>query len=919
MKPTLYIGMGGFGSEIVRLLKENLDKGDTRETHTCQFLALDTKALDVNDKLQDTEYVECIGINIKETIEYEGEQLKWFKELVNELPEHERIKDGADANRLIGRLALRARTNVSKFINKLSSACSELFQFDTSQTIDAVKIYFISSITGGTGSGCLLDVMGITRAVIDQTISQGVEIEMNAIILPADIVELRLSPTSRAKIFANTYATLKELHYFWAGNKIKELICSKEHPCTGITEMELSRRALPTVIYYVSRMNEEGKAICDDDTQIMNMIVNFLLAELKPEVEEKFIGGRMPNPYSKENTKEMTDLHGHYNLLSSFSVFKFTIPYKELKGCLYDMLMRHCIERELKPSLGMEATEKDVSSWFRDSHLSEIDSDELQESLRRDIKWNISMDAPSNGLNLDNIISKHLKKIDDNARNFEKDIKKRLKDKVHKCIQSYSLRTAYDFMAVLMELIERHKEALNKEIADTEKRVKFRLKTVDNAIEDIKEAKEGWSIFFWKKEERIYEAEQNFQNVLKKCGKEKIKLHSQQKALSVYENLIDNIKKDIREIEAILQYFNGALKNISRRERARYGHFKKRLEVDASSNLTNEICLINLKRFEEIKKGWKDAFSKNADIVDSLREKLLHFVATNKMQGEDKDIIARLWEEIFAGQDAGQRSPIRDFIEQEIRQLSIPEYINSLRDDQTQMTALKYIVKELISPRYPLRMEVGPYPTTIMVLKRDDTPATDIYRLMGLDPNDITELKLTHNGDDFSWQFIVIRHGYSIESGLYLKKYYASFCSQMELYEEKHSMFPPHVFPDVLKHGEELIKETSDFERLFSIGLAFGYIERSGNSYSIVLSDGTKMPLESGLDKAINVFVSDMASKEAVRKQRDEFINRNGLSNYRDKLEEAVERFKKEDKRGHFDKIVSYINEEIKWVKKKLS
>jgi hypothetical protein len=85
-------------------------------------------------------------------------------------------------------------------------------------------------------------------------------------------------------------------------------------------------------------------------------------------------------------------------------------------------------------------------------------------------------------------------------------------------------------------------------------------------------------------------------------------------------------------------------------------------------------------------------------------------------------------------------------------------------------------------------------------------------------------------------------------------------------------MKPLYVFPQVRPGGEKA-------KQVFALGVAYGYIFKSGVYYHVIPDDPGRPPerLEKGMSESLRVFRNDSIFVELVNKQVEEQISREGV------------------------------------------
>lgn len=220
----LLVGLGGTGADALLRIKNQINR-EVQDPNV-EYLEIDTdesvaKATYNTTGFSETEQEFCdISVGsiqsmlnrAKEAKSLFGEECwKWVDEGIQVYGEHGRT--GACGIRQIGRMQLFM--NINKVMDSVSAKIDRLLQKEP----DRLVISVCSGISGGTGSGILLDMAYILREVAYAKTPR--IITMGYVVMP-DVDEMRIagSKTHRTAFRANGYACLKELDYY---TRIEEL------------------------------------------------------------------------------------------------------------------------------------------------------------------------------------------------------------------------------------------------------------------------------------------------------------------------------------------------------------------------------------------------------------------------------------------------------------------------------------------------------------------------------------------------------------------------------------------------------------------------------------------------------------------------------------------------------------------------
>lgn len=225
--PAIFIGIGGIGGGIVTEIRQELKTrvafaGDTpaarERAANFRFLLVETDETEHHHGFDPSEIFVIPGGSDMHRVNQRTSQLMAsdppFQDWWPANPEGEplRVGDfnhGAGQLRLKGKLAYRISLGNSRNVVAAVSRALNSIQ-DVLRTSDGgaiVKIYLVSSLGGGTGSGITL--------ALAQHLYQEMPVNCRLVgVFPlASITELALPPSQRASIRANTDAALREIDY----------------------------------------------------------------------------------------------------------------------------------------------------------------------------------------------------------------------------------------------------------------------------------------------------------------------------------------------------------------------------------------------------------------------------------------------------------------------------------------------------------------------------------------------------------------------------------------------------------------------------------------------------------------------------------------------------------------------------------
>ena len=222
--PTLIIGLGGAGLEIIKRVHE---KATDKQKRNIGFAVFDTDANELR-KIEDAKAgIHTIQISTTLTVgEYlqqdDNAREKWFP--VNQVLNSKLMTDGAGQVRAISRLAFNTALVQGK-LEPLDEAIGELYRLNGERMEQAPRIIIAGSLCGGTGSGLSLPVSLYTRNYLETRVQHGASIVRGFFMLPETFFGVIKGNSERDNLRSNAYAALRELDAFMMkadGNLPKE-------------------------------------------------------------------------------------------------------------------------------------------------------------------------------------------------------------------------------------------------------------------------------------------------------------------------------------------------------------------------------------------------------------------------------------------------------------------------------------------------------------------------------------------------------------------------------------------------------------------------------------------------------------------------------------------------------------------------
>lgn len=338
MIPSLIIGVGGTGLSVVRQLKRRIRlewpqnfRGDMPEL--IQFYALDTISYanrPDQEFLSPGEYGFLGGFDPQAMIGKNTSYpsiASWWTFNPDTIPAGV-IHLGARQIRALGRLALfhsfpdiwrKISYKIDSLNNITAATQATRYGFEIPIETSARQIYIVSSICGGTGAGCFLDLAARIRAKYTTQVRI-----IGIFMLPSAFEHMLPSQRQVDRVRGNAYAALKEINAFWHAELQNPL--RVRYPGEP-TETKLDH-ALFEQIYLIGR---EGRGrYLSDINNITQQIAHFLYLQTISNLADP-IGERLVN---------FDHLKKYY---SSFAVGALSLPEQKMADHMLAALKIQCL------------------------------------------------------------------------------------------------------------------------------------------------------------------------------------------------------------------------------------------------------------------------------------------------------------------------------------------------------------------------------------------------------------------------------------------------------------------------------------------------------------------------------------------------------------------------------------------------
>ncbi len=211
--PTLFVGVGGTGSGIVKMVAEMCRPG---ERENVNFVCLDTNVNDLSNIAKSKAKIYYVQTSNTQTVgnylDYDKDALNnWFPK--NAVLYDKTVSEGAGQVRAISRLALNSTIKLGK-INPLYNAIDDLFRKTGRAMKQVMRVVIASTASGGTGSGIMLPLAMFIRDYVNRKYPNTSLIIRALVLLPETLDKEIKSTVEKESQRRNAYATIKEINAF---------------------------------------------------------------------------------------------------------------------------------------------------------------------------------------------------------------------------------------------------------------------------------------------------------------------------------------------------------------------------------------------------------------------------------------------------------------------------------------------------------------------------------------------------------------------------------------------------------------------------------------------------------------------------------------------------------------------------------
>ncbi|MDO5106657.1 MAG: tubulin-like doman-containing protein [Coriobacteriaceae bacterium] len=211
--PTLLVGLGGAGSEIVQKV---YNRATPDQRKSMSFVILDTDINELYRIEEKTPQIRTIQTSSSLSV---GEYLdcdhfardNWFP--VNRILTSKSLTEGAGQVRATSRLALNTAIQQGRMA-PLDESIESLYKLSGKKQVQAPRVILTGSLCGGTGSGLILPVSMYIRNFLTTRMQQSTAIIRGFFLLPEVFDGVIATQSERNRLRANAYAAVREIDAF---------------------------------------------------------------------------------------------------------------------------------------------------------------------------------------------------------------------------------------------------------------------------------------------------------------------------------------------------------------------------------------------------------------------------------------------------------------------------------------------------------------------------------------------------------------------------------------------------------------------------------------------------------------------------------------------------------------------------------
>lgn len=357
---TLLIGLGGTGIDLLRKFKTHYGKYYDKEQKYIQILGIDTtnQRTDSSDPfLENHEFLHLGNPVITSANVMQFRKRNQFRWLPDDLPAFS-VATGAGMRRLVGHVAFFWRgADIAAHIERAMHALNHAdVSGEFTNVVDGAqtRVFIISSVCGGTGTGMFLDIAFMVNHLFARHNYETVRFGM--LFLPSTFRQLGQS-AQYANLEANGYAALQELNYYMADSFSQTSISSPADLVSG--EIPIAPSPFD-MCFMLGGTDEIGRQLSSSE-DLYQRTAEFLFSAVAfPQIQEHIVDYHVTNARLS---------------YASFGSFSVPLPKARYVEKYVLNLGRELLEDLFSPMQpGYDARAKEILSGTRISELRNLES-----------------------------------------------------------------------------------------------------------------------------------------------------------------------------------------------------------------------------------------------------------------------------------------------------------------------------------------------------------------------------------------------------------------------------------------------------------------------------------------------------------------------------------------------------------------
>lgn len=624
VRPTLIVGLGGSGVYTARRLKRLLqDRYKVKGLIRFLYLDTDQGQFQNEPRLADADPEEIVSISIQhpEQIVEEWKRKSELHPYLSFLDSRVdvgvlRNADGAAGIRPVGRFAFHAsfdhiypslRNALQQImqVGEQIKALMETVPYEVKVLGHRPRIYVLTSLCGGTGSGIFFDTTLVLRQILESLNLDG-EI-VGVFYLPSVFDgEAGISHNLREVIQANAYASLIELEYFCNPNNLKA--GEWKVPYRMISEIEI-KEVIFDEPYLIERSNSNANVL-QDKQEVYEMVARSLLIDIGSP-----LGARARS--AKRNSLAVIDAircpeTDEPRLFASLAVASASVPVKELtEYCALKVMIDTLNSRE---TADKEQHDPDVTNFLNSNGLA---PDTIFDDLRKGL---IDRDFTIDHDNLKSSKEDCIRSLDDDERESDDVLKSnqvKVMEKAKEVIEKYcsDFKERYgqekleDSLEALNQQVDKAIQEINKEFQNYKKKM--------DGVKQLLDSEDFYLLKGWVTKDRKKKKAQSIKSKLEeyrdarkheKLAQKILEIYSTKNTLEGNPSIKELIQSKIKELKKNQEIHDKVLERLQ----VRLKEFETRIPGGTDYALEQFVCLQRHFAcfYEDHKAAFSNCFSK---------------------------------------------------------------------------------------------------------------------------------------------------------------------------------------------------------------------------------------------------------------------------------------------------------------------